>query len=207
MNVATDDTRHFRTTSRFSAGGKCQKKSAPSTTAASPEYSLLRRTFSRRSWSRWHSLYSDEHPAHRSWQFPPVRVLPPEDILPKDHHLQPRRLRRSSAARRVSSSGEHSLSGVEVPGAVCLPTSAPLVGARRLGRQPAQVIRSSANFFMTLLVRLFFLDYFSQNGNHGGRIRYKFTGSAQNPKDAVQIRFAAWERKGAVFKEGTSQLR
>jgi len=139
--------------------------------------------------------------------FPKIRDSLPEKSTQKDYHLRPQRLRRSSAARHASSSGQHALTGVEIVGAVCLPTSAPLVGARRLGRQPPPVIRSSAIFFMTLLVRLFFLDYFAQNGNNGGRIRYKLTGSAQNPKDAGQNRFVAWERKGAVFKEGTSQLR
>ena len=139
--------------------------------------------------------------------FPKIRDSLPEKSTQKDYHLRPPRLRRSSAGRHARSSGEHALPGVEIVGAVCLPTSAPLVGARRLGRQPPPVIRSSANFFMTLLVRLFFLDYFAPNGNHGGRIRYKLTGSAQNPKDAYQNRFVAWKRKGAVFKEGTSQLR
>ncbi|OUL07872.1 hypothetical protein B0533_11560 [Sedimentibacter sp. SX930] len=176
--------------------------------------------------------------------FPKIRDSLPEKSTQKDYHLRPQRLRRTTAARHASSSGQHALTGVEIVGlselatssyeglfcrrrryqkiitygqhaltgveivgAVCLPTSAPLVGARRLGRQPPQVIRSSANFFMTLLVRLFFLDYFAQNGNHGGRIRYKLTGSVQNPKDAYQNRFVAWKRKGAVFKEVTSQLR
>lgn len=139
--------------------------------------------------------------------FPKIRDSLPEKSTQKDYHLRPQRLRRTTAARHASSSGQHALTGVEIVGAVCLPTSALLVGARRLGRQPPPVIRSSANFFMTLLVRLFFLDYFSQNGDYGGRIRYKPTGSAQNSKDAGQNRFVAWERKGAVFKEGTSQLR
>ena len=134
--------------------------------------------------------------------FPKIRDSLPEKSTQKDYHLRPPRLRRSSAGRHARSSGEHALPGVEIVGAVCLPTSAPLVGARRLGRQPPPVIRSSANFFMTLLVRLFFLDYFSQNGNHGGRVRYKFTGSAQYPKDAVQIRFAAWERRGLSSNKG-----
>lgn len=139
--------------------------------------------------------------------FPKIRDSLPEKSTQKDYHLRPQRLRRTTAARHASSSGQHALTGVEIVGAVCLPSSAPLVGARRLGRQLPPVIRSSAIFFMTLLVRLFFLDYFAQNRNHGGRIRYNLTGSAQNPKDAYQNRFVAWERKGAVFKEGTSQLR
>ena len=119
--------------------------------------------------------------------FPKIRDSLPEKSTQKDYHLRPPRLRRSSAGRHARSSGEHALPGVEIVGAVCLPTSAPLVGARRLGRQPPPVIRSSANFFMTLLVRLFFLDYFAPNGNHGGRIRYKLTGSAQNPKTRTKI--------------------
>jgi hypothetical protein len=53
----------------------------------------------------------------------------PEEIAQKDHHLRPPRLRRSSAVRRASSSGEHSLVGVELAGTVCLPMSTPLIGA------------------------------------------------------------------------------
>ena len=41
----------------------------------------------------------------------------PEEILQKDHHLRPRRLRRSSATRHASSSGQHSLPGAELAGA------------------------------------------------------------------------------------------
>ena len=53
----------------------------------------------------------------------------PEENLQKKHHLRQRRLRRSTAAHRASSSGEHSLTGVRVPGAVCPPMSTPLIGA------------------------------------------------------------------------------
>ena len=53
----------------------------------------------------------------------------PEENLQKKHHLRQRRLRRSMAAHRASSSGEHSLTGVRVPGAVCPPMSTPLIGA------------------------------------------------------------------------------
>ena len=57
-------------------------------------------------------------------------------ISTKDHHLRPRRLRRSTATRKTSSSGQHSLPGVELAVAVCLPMSTPLIGAEgflRLG--------------------------------------------------------------------------
>ena len=37
----------------------------------------------------------------------------PEEILQKDHHLRPPRLRRSWAAGKSTSSGEHSLAGTE----------------------------------------------------------------------------------------------
>ena len=53
----------------------------------------------------------------------------PEEIAQKNHHLRPQRLRRSSAVRRASSSGEHSLAGVDLAGAVCLPMSLPFIGA------------------------------------------------------------------------------
>ena len=53
----------------------------------------------------------------------------PEENIQKDDYLRPQRLRRSTAARRASSSGEHSLTGVEIAGAVCLPASTRLIGA------------------------------------------------------------------------------
>ena len=49
--------------------------------------------------------------------------------MDKDEHLRSPRLRRSSATRNASSSGEHSLTGVEIAGTVCLPMSAWLIGA------------------------------------------------------------------------------
>lgn len=39
----------------------------------------------------------------------------PEENIQKDHHLRPQQLRRSSAARHASSSGEHSLARVQPP--------------------------------------------------------------------------------------------
>jgi len=48
---------------------------------------------------------------------PPVKGLSPEEEIPKDYHLRPRRLRRSSAARHARSSGQHSLPGADVSGA------------------------------------------------------------------------------------------
>ena len=53
----------------------------------------------------------DERTAHRNWHFPPVRILSPEEITQKNHHLRPQRLRRSSATHHTSSSGQHSLAG------------------------------------------------------------------------------------------------
>ncbi|CZR06021.1 hypothetical protein SAMN04488048_11511 [Trichococcus flocculiformis] len=44
-------------------------------------------------------------------------TLLPEEITQNDHHLRPRRLRRTSAARNTASSGQHSLTGVDVSGA------------------------------------------------------------------------------------------
>ena len=90
--------------------------------------------------------------------------------------------------------------------------STPLIGADDHIRA-ANFLPEHSNPFLKIIhphpatVRLFFLDYFAQNGNHGGRISYKLTGSAQNPKDACQNRFVAWERKEALFKKGTAQLR
>ena len=108
--------------------------------------------------------------------------------MDKDEHLRSPRLRRSSATRNASSSGEHSLTGVELAGAVCLPTSGALVGAD--------------DFLRLRFFRLFFLDYFDATGHYNGTINYKLTGSTHNPKDAVQIRFAAWERRGLSSNKG-----
>ncbi|MPN04625.1 hypothetical protein SDC9_151870 [bioreactor metagenome] len=47
-----------------------------------------------------------------------AEAFPPEEKIQKEHHLRPRRLRRSTAARNASSSGQHSLIGVELPGAI-----------------------------------------------------------------------------------------
>ena len=88
----------------------------------------------------------------------------------------------------AASSGEHSLTGVELAGAVCLPTSGALVGAD--------------DFLRLRFFRLFFLDYFDATGHYNGTINYKLTGSTHNPKDACQIRFAAWERRGLSSNKG-----
>ena len=53
----------------------------------------------------------------------------PEEELPKDYHLRPLRLRRSTASHNVLSSGEHSLTGVDLAGAVCLSMNDALIGA------------------------------------------------------------------------------
>ena len=106
----------------FTAGGKHPKRSSPPTTAASPKFGrppriLLRPAFARRRRVAVARMSSDEHPAYRSWRFPPVKVLSPEENIQKDHHLRPPRLRRSSAARHAASSGQHSLAGVDFAGA------------------------------------------------------------------------------------------
>ena len=53
----------------------------------------------------------DERTAHRNWHFPPVKGSSAGGELPKNHHLRPQRLRRSSATHHTSSSGQHSLAG------------------------------------------------------------------------------------------------
>ena len=75
------------------------------------------------------SLSSDERPSHRSWQFPPVRGCSAGGEHPKDNHLRPPRLRRTTAARHAASSGQHSLPGVELAGTPTLPMSTRLTGA------------------------------------------------------------------------------
>ena len=67
----------------------------------------------------------------------------------KDDYLRPPRLRRSSAVRRASSSGEHSLTGVDFAGAVCLPTSAPLIGADGFLRLEVSRWRKTAKKIIT----------------------------------------------------------
>ena len=60
-----------------------------------------------------------------------------------------------------------------------------------------------AEFFLLLMFfRFFFLDYFDATGHYNGTINYKLTGSTHNPKDACQIRFAAWERRGLSSNKG-----
>ena len=44
----------------------------------------------------------------------------PEEKIQKDDHLRPRRLRRSTAVRNITSSGGHSLAGTELSGTVVL---------------------------------------------------------------------------------------
>ena len=56
-------------------------------------------------------------------------VCLPEENTRKDDHLRPLRLRRSTITENLPSSGEHSLTGAELAGAVCLPMSTPLIGA------------------------------------------------------------------------------
>ena len=108
---------------------------------------------------------------------PPNRRKSPKKIITSDHGgfagVRP--------PHHAASSGEHSLTGVELAGAVCLPTSGALVGAD--------------DFLRLRFFRLFFLDYFDATGHYNGTINYKLTGSTHNPKDACQIRFAAWERR------------
>ena len=114
--------------------------------------------------------------------------LLPEENIKKGDYLRPTRLRRSSADRHTCSSGQHALTGVEIASTVCLPTSGALVGAD--------------GFLRLRFFRLFFLDYFDATGHYNGTINYKLTGSTHNPKDAVQIRFAAWERRGLSSNKG-----
>ena len=47
----------------------------------------------------------------------PVRCCPPEEKIQKDYYLRPPRLRRNTAFRNASSSGQHSLIGGELSGA------------------------------------------------------------------------------------------
>ena len=53
----------------------------------------------------------------------------PEEKIQKDHHLRPRRLRRSSVVRNTVNSGEHSLTGVELTGAIPFSDEGTLIGA------------------------------------------------------------------------------
>ena len=92
---------HAPPVNRPFTGGENPERLSPPSAAASPEFDhpppfLLRRTF-----------------APRSWQFLPVRVLLPENNTQKDHHIRPLRLRRTTAVHHTSSSGQHSLAGVQ----------------------------------------------------------------------------------------------
>ena len=47
-----------------------------------------------------------------------AEAFPQEENIQKDNHLRPRRLRRTTVARKSPSSGEHSLAGTEIAGTV-----------------------------------------------------------------------------------------
>ena len=100
----------------------------------------------RRSSTARHASYSGQHslpavefpvaiciptstPLIGAGDFLPLRGCLPEEKTTKDDHLRPRWLRRSSTARHASYSGQHLLVGVELPVAICLPTSTLLIGA------------------------------------------------------------------------------
>ena len=89
----------------------------------------------------------------------PCRRKSPKKVITSDHGgfagVRP--------PHHAASSGEHSLTGVELAGAVCLPTSGALVGAD--------------DFLRLRFFRLFFLDYFDATGHYNGTINYKLTGS------------------------------
>jgi len=63
------------------------------------------------------SLSSDEHLLVGADIFLRAGASSPEENTKKDDYLRPPRLRRSSAAEKKPSSGQHSLVGVELPGA------------------------------------------------------------------------------------------
>ena len=56
-------------------------------------------------------------------------VALPEEECQKANHLRPRRLRRSTVVRNTVNSGEHSLTGVELTGAIPFSDEGTLIGA------------------------------------------------------------------------------
>ncbi len=94
----------------------------------------------------------------------------PEEKSQKDYYLRPRRLRRSSAVRRASSSGEHSLTGVEIAGAVCLPMSRLLIGAgsflRLGGSLPEEIAQKDHHLRPPRLRRSSAVRRASSSGEH-----------------------------------------
>ena len=55
----------------------------------------------------------------------------PEVKIPKDHHLRPPRLRRSTVVRHAASSGQHSLTGAGLPAAIPSSDERPAHRSRR----------------------------------------------------------------------------
>ena len=94
----------------------------------------------------------------------------PEEIAQKNHHLRPQRLRRSSAVRRASSSGEHSLAGVDLAGTVCLPMSTWLIGAgsflRLGGSLPEEIAQKNHHLRPRRLRRTTAARNASSSGEH-----------------------------------------
>ena len=143
-----------------SAGGEPPKKTSPPTTAASPEFGhpprfLVRRTFANRRSCSWRSLSSDEHPAHRSWRFPPgsgpsAGGEPPKRRSPPTTAASPEFGRRTMPPPASIRSPELSSQAQSCP-----PMSAPLIGADTprgisplFKKTPAK--RSSSEFFSNM---------------------------------------------------------
>ena len=102
----------------------------------------------------------DERTAHRNWHFPPVKILSPEEITQKNHHLRPQRLRRSSATHHTSSSGQHSLAGEQHKQARATPVRTLLSELRGLYDQMILL------FYSTLFMQQF-LYFFPLPHGHG----------------------------------------
>ena len=105
-----------------------------------------------------------------------LRNSSPEEIAPKYHHLRPRRLRRSTDTHNAACSGQHSLAGVGLHGAVCLPMSTPLIGADAHLREgtllPEEITQNNHYLRPQRLRRSSATHHASSSGQHslaGGR--------------------------------------
>ena len=123
-----------------------------------------------------------------------LRNSSPEEIAPKYHHLRPRRLRRSTDTHNAACSGQHSLAGVGLHGAVCLPMSTPLIGADAHLREgtllPEEITQNDHHLRPRRLRRSTATHHASSSGQHS------FTG--------VDVSGASPPSTGSLFIGGRS---
>jgi hypothetical protein len=132
----------------------------------------------------------------------------PEEKSQKDHHLRPRRLRRSSASRNASSSGEHSLTGVEIAGTVCLPMSSLLIRAGSFLRLGGSLPEEKSQKDHHLRPRRLRRSSASRNASSSGEhslTGVEIAGTVCLPMSSLLIRAGSFLRLGGSLPEEKSQ--